>query len=175
MVALLTHPGQLAAVRAGEIGWDAVIDEVLRVHPSIATLPLRFAVSDITVEGITIPAGDAIVTTYAAANHDPAHYGPTAAEFDATRAADDHLAFGIGVHRCIGAPWPGWAAPRSRPSSNASPASGSPSLRKNCGRSRPSSPSAGSGSRCCGPAGRPPAPERVRAAWAGRTGPPRHG
>ncbi|MFJ1588047.1 cytochrome P450 [Streptomyces sp. NPDC088197] len=104
VVALLTHPGQLAAVRAGEIGWDAVIDEVLRVHPSIAALPLRFAVSDITVDGVTIPAGDAIVTTYAAAGHDPAHYGPTAAEFDATRAADDHLAFGIGVHRCIGAP-----------------------------------------------------------------------
>jgi cytochrome P450 len=104
VVALLTHPDQLEGVLSGKIGWDAVIDEVLRVHPSIATLPLRFAVTDITVDGVTIPAGDAIVTTYAAANHDPAHYGPDAGEFDATRAADDHLAFGIGVHRCIGAP-----------------------------------------------------------------------
>lgn len=104
VVALLTHPEQLAAVRAGTIGWDAVVDETLRVHPSIASLPLRFAVTDIEVGGVTIPAGDAIITTYAAAGLDPAHYGPDARSFDAARGADDHLAFGIGVHRCIGAP-----------------------------------------------------------------------
>ncbi|MER5942303.1 cytochrome P450 [Streptomyces sp. NPDC001928] len=104
VVALLTHPEQLAAVRSGEIGWDAVIDETLRVHPSIASLPLRFAVSDIEVGDVTIAAGDAIITTYAAAGVDPAHYGPDADIFDASRGADDHMAFGIGVHRCIGAP-----------------------------------------------------------------------
>ncbi|WP_405576862.1 cytochrome P450 [Streptomyces sp. NBC_01092] len=104
VVALLTHPEQLAAVRSGEIGWDAVIDETLRVHPSIASLPLRFAVSDIEVGDVTIAAGDAIITTYAAAGVDPAHYGPDADTFDASRGADDHMAFGIGVHRCIGAP-----------------------------------------------------------------------
>jgi cytochrome P450 len=104
VVALLSHPEQLAAVRAGQISWDAVIDEVLRVHPSIAALPLRFAVEDITVGGVTIPAGDAIVSTFAAAGLDPAHYGDTAEGFDAARSADDHLSFGIGVHRCIGAP-----------------------------------------------------------------------
>lgn len=104
VVALLTHPEQLAAVRSGEIGWDAVVDETLRVHPSIASLPLRFAVSDIEVGEVTVPAGDAIITTYAAAGLDPEHYGPDADTFDASRGADDHLAFGIGVHRCIGAP-----------------------------------------------------------------------
>ncbi|MFF3490585.1 cytochrome P450 [Streptomyces sp. NPDC002795] len=104
VVALLTHPEQLAAVRSGEITWDAVIDETLRVHPSIASLPLRFAVTDVTVDGVTIPAGDAILTTYAASGYDPEHYGPTADEFDASNAADDHMSFGIGVHRCIGAP-----------------------------------------------------------------------
>jgi cytochrome P450 len=104
VVALLEHPEQLAAVRAGELGWDRVVEEVLRVRPSIASLPLRFAVSDITVDGVVIPAGDAILTTYAAAGNDPARYGATAADFDAMRAADDHLSFGVGVHRCIGAP-----------------------------------------------------------------------
>jgi len=104
VVALLEHPEQLAAVWAGEIGWDQVIEEVLRVRPSIASLPLRFAVCDITVDGVVIPAGDAILTTYAAAGNDPARYGATADDFDAMRAADDHLSFGIGVHRCIGAP-----------------------------------------------------------------------
>ncbi|GAA3559554.1 cytochrome P450 [Streptomyces osmaniensis] len=104
VVALLTHPEQLADVRSGKIGWDAVIDETLRVHPSIASLPLRFAVSDIEVGDVTVAAGDAIITTYAAAGVDPAHYGADADSFDASRGADDHLAFGIGVHRCIGAP-----------------------------------------------------------------------
>jgi cytochrome P450 len=104
VVALLRHPEQLAAVRAGKISWDAVVDETLRLHPSIAALPLRFAVSDIEAGGVTIPAGDAIITTYAAAGVDPAHYGPDADLFDAARGADDHLSFGIGVHRCIGAP-----------------------------------------------------------------------
>ncbi|MEU9667481.1 cytochrome P450 [Streptomyces bobili] len=104
VVALLRAPEQLAAVRCGDLGWDAVVDETLRLHPSIATLPLRFAVSDLKVGDVTIPAGDAIVTTYAAAGVDPAHYGPDAEVFDAARRADDHLAFGIGVHRCIGAP-----------------------------------------------------------------------
>jgi 2-hydroxy-5-methyl-1-naphthoate 7-hydroxylase len=103
-VALLTDPAQLAAVRAGKAGWDAVIDETLRVHPSIASLPLRFAVSDLKVGGVTVPAGDAIITTYAAAGLDPARYGGDAAVFDAAREAGEHLAFGIGVHRCIGAP-----------------------------------------------------------------------
>ncbi|NED80341.1 cytochrome P450, partial [Streptomyces sp. SID11233] len=51
-----------------------------------------------------IPRGSAILTTYAAANHDPAHYGSTAHLFDAHRDSGDHLAFGIGAHRCIGAP-----------------------------------------------------------------------
>ncbi|MGW4493380.1 cytochrome P450 family protein [Streptomyces sp. NPDC004376] len=104
IVALLDDPAQLAAVRAGEISWDAVIDETLRVQPSIAALPLRYAVEDLTVGDITIPAGDAIITTYAAAGLDPAHYGTEAHLFDAARGADDHLAFGLGVHRCIGAP-----------------------------------------------------------------------
>ncbi|GAQ54123.1 cytochrome P450 family protein [Streptomyces acidiscabies] len=104
VVALLRRPEQLAAVRAGELSWDGVIDETLRVHPSIASLPLRFAVEDLTVGEVTVPAGDAILTTYAAAGVDPAHYGGDADVFDAARGADDHLAFGLGVHRCIGAP-----------------------------------------------------------------------
>lgn len=104
IVALLQHPEQLAAVRAGTLSWDQVVDEVLRLQPSIASLPLRFAVTDVTVDGVTIPAGDAVLTTYAAAGTDPTHYGETAEAFDAARAADDHMAFGVGVHRCIGAP-----------------------------------------------------------------------
>jgi cytochrome P450 len=101
--ALLTHPDQLARLRAADISWDQVIDETLRWAPSIANMPLRFAVTDITAGDVTIPAGDAILTTIAAANLDPQRY-EHADKFDATRDARDHLAFGVGVHHCIGAP-----------------------------------------------------------------------
>ncbi|MFD8009775.1 cytochrome P450 [Streptomyces sp. NPDC058955] len=103
--ALLTHPDQLALVRAGEATWDDVIEETLRWAPSVASLPLRYAVEDIAVEGgPVISAGDAIVAGYAAAGRDPERYGPTAGLFDITRGDKEHLAFGHGVHRCLGAP-----------------------------------------------------------------------
>ncbi|OON81803.1 cytochrome P450 family protein [Streptomyces tsukubensis] len=105
--ALLTHPEELRKVRSGVTSWDQVVSETLRWAPSIANLPMRFAIEDIEIPeagGFVIPAGSAILTTYAAAGHDPAHYGPTAHEFDPGRDASDHLSFGIGAHRCIGAP-----------------------------------------------------------------------
>ncbi|MFJ3903957.1 cytochrome P450 [Streptomyces sp. NPDC090025] len=104
IVALLRDPDQLVKVREGKVEWDAVIEETLRAHPPLAAMPLRFAVRDVTVADVTIPAGDAIITTFGAAGWDPHKYGPDAGLFDATRGADDHLAFGVGVHRCIGAP-----------------------------------------------------------------------
>ena len=103
-VGLLTHPEQLAKVQAGDITWDRVVEETLRWGPSIANLPLRYAVSDIDVQGTVIPAGDAILTSYGAAGWDPAQHGPDADRFDLNREPHDHLAFGHGVHRCIGAP-----------------------------------------------------------------------
>ncbi|MEO3871100.1 cytochrome P450 [Nonomuraea sp. B12E4] len=102
--ALLTHPDQLGRVLSGEITWEAVIEETLRWAPSIANLPLRFAIEDIEVGGVRIGAGDAIVTTYMSAGHDFDRHGQDADRFDATQERDEHLSFGIGVHRCIGAP-----------------------------------------------------------------------
>ncbi|MET8864815.1 cytochrome P450 [Nonomuraea sp. NPDC004580] len=102
--ALLTHPEQLRRVLAGEIMWEAAVEETLRWAPSIANLPLRFAIEDIEIAGTRIPAGDAIITTYLAANHDPAQHGEDAGRFDVAREQAEHLAFGVGVHRCIGAP-----------------------------------------------------------------------
>ena len=60
--ALLTHPEQLALVRSGEVSWNDVIEETLRWAPSIAALPLRFAVEDIEIaDGPTIRKGEAIL------------------------------------------------------------------------------------------------------------------
>ncbi|WP_405730005.1 cytochrome P450 [Streptomyces sp. NBC_00028] len=108
--ALLTHPDQLALVRAGRASWDDVIEETLRAEAPVASLPLRYAVTDLDLgelggpEGAVIHAGEAILAAYAAAGRDPEHHGADADVFDVTRAGKDHLAFGYGVHHCLGAP-----------------------------------------------------------------------
>ncbi|MEV5479551.1 MULTISPECIES: cytochrome P450 family protein [Streptomyces] len=103
--ALLTHPDQLQLVRSGQVSWKDVIEETLRWAPSIASLPLRFAVEDIDIPGgPTIRKGEAILPGYAAAGRDPVFHGDTAADFDIRRTDPEHLAFGHGVHHCLGAP-----------------------------------------------------------------------
>lgn len=104
-VALLTHPEQRALVREGGVAWDSVIEETLRWAPSIASLPMRFAVEDIELPGGTvIGQGEAILTTFAATGRDPGRHGPYAGEFDVRREDMEHLSFGHGVHFCMGAP-----------------------------------------------------------------------
>nr|WP_324196828.1 cytochrome P450 [Streptomyces sp. NRRL B-1677] len=103
--ALLTHPEQLALVRSGAASWDDVIEETLRHRSPVASLPLRYATEDIeTGDGVTLRKGDAILAAYAAAGRDPQLHGEDAERFDVTRAVKDHLAFGHGVHFCLGAP-----------------------------------------------------------------------
>ncbi|MCP2342297.1 cytochrome P450 family protein [Actinomadura rupiterrae] len=103
--ALLTRPDQREHVRTGRATWDDVIEETLRAEPPIANLPLRFAVEDIELDGGTaFRKGDAILACYAAAGRDPGLHGDDADTFDLTRADKEHMAFGHGVHYCLGAP-----------------------------------------------------------------------
>lgn len=103
--ALLTSPDQLRLVRTGQATWEDVVEETLRAEPAIKYLPLRFAVTDIKLpDGQVIAAGDPILAAYGAANRHPDWHGPDADAFDVTRKVKDHLAFGYGVHFCLGAP-----------------------------------------------------------------------
>ncbi|UPZ29607.1 cytochrome P450 [Streptomyces sp. LRE541] len=118
--ALLAHPGQLAHVREGRATWADVVDETLRVHSPAAYSPMRFAVDDITLGGdgdgsgsgsesrsdaVVIRQGDPILVSFAAASGDPEAYGDDVAVFDVLRPGRrEDLAFGHGVHRCLGAP-----------------------------------------------------------------------
>ncbi|MFF3501198.1 cytochrome P450 [Streptomyces sp. NPDC003247] len=101
---MLTRPDQLELVRAGAIDWNDIVEETLRHEPAVKYLPLRYAVNDIPLpNGQTIARGDAILASYAAANRHPDwHHDPDT--FDATRPNQDHLAFGHGIHYCLGAP-----------------------------------------------------------------------
>jgi cytochrome P450 len=101
---LLTHPDQLAHVREGRVGWDDVVEETLRVEPAVKHVPLRYAVVDVALpDGRVIPKGAPILASYAAANRHPSWH-PDPDTFDVTRAGKEHLAFGHGVHFCLGAP-----------------------------------------------------------------------
>jgi 2-hydroxy-5-methyl-1-naphthoate 7-hydroxylase len=104
ITALLTHPDQLAMVRAGQRPWSDVIEETLRWQAPVPYVPLRYAVEDIDLDGTVIPRGDAILACNAAAGRDTDQYGEDADEFDITRAVKQHLTFGHGVHHCLGAP-----------------------------------------------------------------------
>lgn len=99
---LLRHPGQLAELRADPTLWPGAVEELLRYH-SIADGPTfaRIALADIEVGDQVIRAGDAVFALCASANHDERAF-PRAGEFDIHRSAGNHLAFGYGVHQCIG-------------------------------------------------------------------------
>ncbi|MFD0359896.1 cytochrome P450 [Nocardia sp. GCM10030253] len=101
---LLTNPDHLAATLDGSLSWADVIEEVLRLEPSIAHAPLRYAVKDFVLGDVAITEGDPILACPAGANRDPKIYGDSADKFDPTRKNKDHMAFGYGAHRCPGAP-----------------------------------------------------------------------
>ncbi|MBK3584699.1 cytochrome P450 [Streptomyces microflavus] len=102
--ALLSHPDQLEKVLAGEIGWDAVIEETLRWDTPTTHLLMRFATEDITVGDTVIEEGEGVVISYRAIGRDVEQHGADADAFDITRATRNrHMTFGHGPHICPGA------------------------------------------------------------------------
>ncbi len=103
VVALLCHPEQLAALRKDPQEIDAVVDECLRFDAPVPHSTFRYAVESLELGGRTIPAGSQVIICLAGANRDPARYtDPDSFEID--RAEGRHLAFGHGIHHCLGAP-----------------------------------------------------------------------
>jgi cytochrome P450 len=75
---------------------------VLRYESPAAIATIRFTAEPVTIGGVTIPADQVVLISPAAANRDPARY-EAPATFDLCRDAGGHLAFGYGIHYCIGA------------------------------------------------------------------------
>jgi 2-hydroxy-5-methyl-1-naphthoate 7-hydroxylase len=103
IVALCAHPDQRALAISEDL-WPEVVEETLRYRNSVVGSPFRYTVTDATVEGVDIPAGEAIWLSYAHLGTDPDRYGDDAGRFDITREQTGHLSFGHGPHFCIGAP-----------------------------------------------------------------------
>src|SRR3546814_434116 len=101
MLTLLEHPDQLAQLQAEPALIPDAIEELLRYLTVVHLIILRIATEDIEIGGVTIPAGEGIIPLNFAANRDDGHF-PDAAKFDIRRRPRDHVAFGYGVHQCIG-------------------------------------------------------------------------
>jgi cytochrome P450 len=103
VVALLRNPGQLAELRADPGKIPAAIEELLRYDPPGPHATFRYATEPVPVGSVTIPAGSQVIIGLAAANRDRDHY-PDAGTLDIDRERVRHLAFGHGIHHCLGAP-----------------------------------------------------------------------
>jgi len=101
--ALLTHPGQLAALRADMTLLDGAIEEMLRYEGPVENATFRFAAEPLDIGGTAVSAGDPVMIGLTAADRDGVRY-PAPDRFDIRRDARGHIAFGHGIHYCLGAP-----------------------------------------------------------------------
>jgi cytochrome P450 len=102
-LALLEHPDQMDQLRdnPGLIG--SAVEEMLRYECSLERTTMRWAFEDVAIDGQMIARGDAVIPLLLAANRDPAQF-PNPDRFDITRTPNRHIAFGSGIHHCLGAP-----------------------------------------------------------------------
>ncbi|MEU9530066.1 cytochrome P450 [[Kitasatospora] papulosa] len=102
-LSLLQHPAELDRLRQNPNDIPAVLDELLRFDSPVSTATFRYATEALTLGGTDIPAGAPVLVALGAANRDPERF-PSPDQLDANRDAAGHLAFGHGIHRCVGAP-----------------------------------------------------------------------
>ncbi|CCH32416.1 cytochrome P450 [Actinosynnema sp. NPDC047251] len=100
---LLTHPDQLAVLRADPALVDRAVDELLRFNPLVTSAGFtRIALEDVELGGVLVRAGDAVMVQLDAANRD-ARVFDHPDDLDLTRKPNPHLAFGFGPHYCVAA------------------------------------------------------------------------
>ncbi|MFI5953684.1 cytochrome P450 [Cryptosporangium sp. NPDC051539] len=103
MFALLRHPEQKAALEADPALIPNAVEEFLRWDGPVHLATVRFTAEPATIGGVDIPAGEVVMVSLSAANRDPSRY-PDAEALDVRRQGAGHVAFGHGIHHCLGAP-----------------------------------------------------------------------
>ncbi|MDF5754530.1 cytochrome P450 [Spongiactinospora sp. TRM90649] len=102
VLTLLRHPGQLRRAVADPALWPPAVEELLRYHSVVDWIAFdRVATADLEVGGVQIRAGEGIYVLGAAANRDERAFADPG-RFDIDRDARTHVAFGYGVHQCLG-------------------------------------------------------------------------
>jgi cytochrome P450 len=102
VAALLQRPEQLDTLAADPSLVPRAVEEFLRYDAPVPHSTFRYATRDLTIAGTRIPVGVQVIVNLAVAGRDPdRHEHPDA--LDVTRASTDHLAFGHGIHHCLGA------------------------------------------------------------------------
>lgn len=99
---LLTHPEQRSRIDADRSLLPAAIEEFLRYEPPVQNTTLRVTTEPVEVSGVTIPAGELVMVSLLSANRDGTAFAD-ADRFDIARPGAPHLAFGHGIHFCLGA------------------------------------------------------------------------
>ena len=102
MLALLRHPDQMAALRDDPGLIPSAVEELLR-YDSPVQVDMRSALDDCDVNGFHVRRGDSVVMLLGAANRDPDRF-EAPDRLDVRRGDQNHLAFGRGIHHCLGAP-----------------------------------------------------------------------
>jgi len=98
---LLDNPTTLAQLRAGRATWADAVEELLRYLGIGDLVSPRTATADVPVGGAVIRAGDGLFALTGSANRDPAAF-PDPDTFDIDRGGRRHVAFGYGIHQCLG-------------------------------------------------------------------------
>ena len=101
-LALLRHPEERASLQAGAALPGTAVEELLR-YDSPVQFTSRHALADLEVGGRRVRAGETVIAVLGAANRDPAQF-PDPDRLDLARAPNRHVAFGGGIHFCLGAP-----------------------------------------------------------------------
>ena len=102
-LALIQHPQQRDRLQQNPALGESAIEELLRYTSPGDIATVRLAREEVTIGSVTIPRGELVLAVLGSANHDESQF-PDPDTLDITRAPNKHLAFGQGVHFCLGAP-----------------------------------------------------------------------
>src|SRR5262249_24790385 len=99
----LDHPEELAKLKADPALVPAAVEELLRFNGPVSISAPRFAKEDVDIAGQQITKGDLVIVALLSTNRDESEFA-RAEEFNVSRTPNKHIAFGQGIHICIGAP-----------------------------------------------------------------------
>jgi cytochrome P450 len=103
VLSLLRHPGQLALLQSDPALLPGAVEEFLRYESPLHIATYRFTAEPVRVGGVEIPAGQFVRISVLGANRDERQFADPD-RLDITRPPGGHLAFGHGIHHCLGAP-----------------------------------------------------------------------